>query len=84
MEWKPIETAELRTLWSHNSPVLVATSEGVVTQARVFELEGGAYMWSCADRENVADPRHPSEYLRFEATHWMPLPTPPEDCDGKE
>lgn len=77
--WQPIESADLGRMFGHSEWVLIATNDGRVTEALPTHT-GAGWVWACARGENVADPRHPSPYLRLHATHWMRLPPLPGEA----
>ena len=66
MKWQPIESAP-----KDGPPVLIATADGFVGEARYHEDEDG---WWWANT-------HPTDATDGSAerpTHWMPLPDPPK------
>jgi hypothetical protein len=79
-EWRPIETANTSQLFASSTWVLVATTEGRVTEAMPLYVDGGGYIWIAARGDNLKG-NTGGDYLRHSATHWMPLPSPPQNAE---
>jgi hypothetical protein len=81
--WQPIEAVDegaFTAMFASSTWVLAATSDGRVTEAMPYILDGGRRLWICSRGSNCSDPRWPTEYLPLFVTHWMPLPDAPESA----
>jgi hypothetical protein len=79
IEWQPIDTADVSQLFATSTWVLIATSEGVVTEAMPYYFDGGGYIWMTARGPNCRgtdDER--GQMLPTTVSHWMPLPQHPQ------
>lgn len=70
-KWLSIETAP-----KDGTSVIVSSDSGVVGEAQFHEHEDG-WWWAGFDPTDYVDGRLDA------ATHWMPLPSPPADSEGK-
>lgn len=78
-EWQPINTADTSKLFATNTWVLVATDDGRVTEAYPLYTGPDEYIWVAARGNNLrGNENSRSVYLRDSPTHWMPLPSHPQ------
>ncbi len=83
MSWKPIKTAP-----RDGSDILLFTKVHGITQAHFVKgewsntIDGPEYdgpVWVCGDDAwQIEIEEEPDGFCDAEATHWMPLPEPPE------
>ena len=84
MNWQPIETAKPSERFAHSTWVLVSTSDGRVTEATPYYMDGIYYIWACARGDNCRGAEDGREnMLRHTVTHWMPLP-PHASAQGED
>lgn len=82
--WRSVETANLHAMFGRSEWVLIAISDGRVTEGMPFFMDDGKALWIAARGSNCADPRHPTDMLAATVTHWQPLPQHPEHILQKE
>lgn len=72
-EWRDIATAPKDGTW-----VLVSSTEGRSVPACWCFSEVG--FWATGIGGNLSDPSGPHKYLLHSATHWLPLPSAPNQA----
>lgn len=80
--WLDIATltsSDTSAMFARTEWVLVATSDGRVTEATPFYGDNALFIWICARGSNCSHPGREPEpnYLRSHVTHYQPLPAPP-------